>query len=35
MGNWKPGSQETLWSHVKKIIAAREEVWALGGQLIL
>jgi len=23
-----------MWSHVKKVIAAREEVWALGWQLI-
>lgn len=34
MGKGKPGSQETMWSHVKKVIAAREEVWALGWQLI-
>ena len=34
MGKGKPGSQETMWSHVKKVNAAREEVWALGWQLI-
>ena len=34
MGKGKPGTQETMWRQIEKVIAAREEVWALGWQLI-